>query len=171
MAVSWPITPDSEKDVNQLDDVTDRKELRDRYDLLLQELRVSLPGVQILLAFLLTVPFSQRFGDLDTWGRRAFGAALTSSMLSVICLLTPALLHRLGERTARRDRLRWSIRLQVVGMGFLAVALITSLWGVARFVFGGGVAVWLTLPPLVLIVVCWIALPLSLRRRAPISQA
>jgi hypothetical protein len=165
-----PITPDSEKGVNELDDVLDRKELRDRYDLLLNELRVSLPGVQILLAFLLTVPFSQRFSQLDEWGRRAFGAALLSSMLSVICLLTPALLHRLGERTARRARLRWSIRLQVVGMGFLAIALITSLWGVARFVFGDGVAVWLTLPPLMLVIFCWICLPLSLRRRAPLPH-
>jgi hypothetical protein len=131
---------------------------------------VSLPGVQILLAFLLTVPFSQRFGDLDTWERRLFGAALVSSMLSVICLLTPALLHRIGERTARKDRLRWSIRLQVTGMGFLAIALITSLWSVSRFVFGSGWALWLTLPPLALILALWIGLPLSLRRRAPISD-
>ena len=92
---------DSEKDVGELDDVTDREELRNRYNLLLQEIRVVLPGVQILLAFLLTVPFVQRFNELDTWGRGAYGVALTCSMLAVVCLLTPAVLHRLGQRTAR----------------------------------------------------------------------
>ena len=72
-----------------------------------------LPGVQVLLAFLLTVPFAQRFEELDDWGRRSFGLALTSSMFSVVFLLGPTFLHRLGERTARSARLLWSIRLMV----------------------------------------------------------
>jgi len=155
---------DSEKDVNQLDDVTDRQELRNRYDLLLQEVRIALPGVQILLAFLLTVPFAQTFADLDAWGRRAYGVALTGSMLSVVCLLTPAVLHRVGQRRARRARLRWSIRLQVLGLVFLAVALLAALWGVARFVFGNGLAWVITLPTTGFLLLCWVALPLSLRR-------
>jgi len=157
---------DSEKNVNQLDDVVDREELRNRYDLLLQEVRVALPGVQILLAFLLTVPFQQKFGDLDTWGRRAYGVALTGSMLSVVCLLTPAVLHRLGQRTARAARLRWSIRLEVLGLAFLGAALIAGLWGVARFVFGTGLAWWITLPTTTLVLICWVVLPLSLRRQS-----
>ena len=74
-----------------------------------------LPGVQVLLAFLLTAPFAAKFDDLDDWGRRAYQVALTSSMLSVTFLLSPTFLHRFGERTARRDRLLWSIRLMVVG--------------------------------------------------------
>jgi hypothetical protein len=124
--------PDSQKEVEELDDVADREELRKRYEVLLQELRVSLPGVQVLSAFLLTAPFSQRFDQLDEWGRRAYGVALISSMLSVICLVGPILLHRLGERRARAARLHWGIRLQVLGMAFLAVALMTAVWGVAR---------------------------------------
>ena len=47
----------------------DREELRTRYQMLLQELRVVLPGVQVLMAFLQTAPFAQRFGDLDDLGR------------------------------------------------------------------------------------------------------
>jgi len=156
---------DSEKGVDELDDVADRPELRNRYDLLLQEVRVALPGVQILLAFLLTVPFSQKFGDLDAWGRRAYGVALTGSMLAVICLLTPAMLHRLGERTARAARLEWSIRLQVLGLTFVAIALIAALWGVARYVYGNALAWWITLPAAALVLACWVLLPLSLRRR------
>ena len=90
----------SDEDTKYLDDVVDRAELRDRYYGLLQELRVVLPGVQVLLAFLLTAPFAAKFDDLDSWGRRAYQVALTSSMLSVTFLLSPTFLHRFGERTA-----------------------------------------------------------------------
>ena len=157
--------PESQKDLDELDDLADRDELRERYEVLLQELRVSLPGVQVLSAFLLTAPFSQRFSELDEWGRRAYGVALISSMLSVICLVGPILLHRLGERTARAARLRWGIRLQVLGMAFLAVALVTAVWGVARFVFDTSTAWWLVTPVFTLVLLVWLALPLSLRRR------
>ena len=157
--------PESQKGLDELDDLADRDELRKRYEVLLQELRVSLPGVQVLSAFLLTAPFSQRFDELDEWGRRAYGVALISSMLSVICLVGPILLHRLGERSARAARLRWGVRLQVLGMAFLAVALVTAVWGVARFVFDTSTAWWLVTPVFTLVLLVWLALPLSLRRR------
>jgi Family of unknown function (DUF6328) len=156
--------PDSDKDLSELDDEADRDELRRRYDILLQEIRISLPGVQILLAFLLTVPFAQRFGELDVWGRRAFGLALTSAMLSVICLVTPSLLHRLGTRTARSARLRWSIRAMLVGLALLATALVAAMWSVARFVFGDALGWWLTMPVVIFFTAAWVVLPLTLRR-------
>jgi len=161
------MTLDSEKDLSELDDVADRTELRDRYEILLQEVRVSLPGVQILLAFLLTVAFSQRFADLDVWGRRAYGVALLSSTLSAVCLLTPTLLHRLGDRTARVERLRWSVRMQVAGLALLGVALLAALWGITRFVFGGTTAWWMTIPTTVFLLASWLALPLSVHHRRP----
>ena len=133
----------SDKDTSELDDVADRDELRRRYYGLLQELRVILPGVQVLLAFLLTAPFAQRFVELDTAGKWAFGIALTCAMFSVLCLIGPVILHRLGERTARSARLWWSIRLTVVGLLLLGVALVSAMWGIARFVYGDGTAWWL----------------------------
>jgi MFS family permease len=154
---------DSEKEPSQLDDVDDRKELRGRYDMLLQEVRVVLPGVQVLSAFLLTAPFSQRFAELDTWGRRAFGVALASSMLSVILLLGPTLLHHLGERTARSARLSVSIVLLLLGIASLAVALMSALWGVSRFVFGTATAWAVTLPVVATVVLVWLVLPRLLR--------
>jgi MFS family permease len=155
----------SDEDTRYLHDTVDRRELRDRYYGLLQELRVVLPGVQVLLAFLLTVPFAAKFDDLDLWGRRAYGAALTSSMLSVAFLLSPTFLHRFGERTARRDRLLWSIRLMVVGLVLLAVSLLTAMWGVARFVFGDATAWGVVVPVTFTMIVLWTLLPLTLRRR------
>ena len=76
-----------------------------------------------------------------------------------------ALLHRLGERTARAARLRWSIRLQVLGLMLVAIALIAGLWEVARFVFDTALAWWLTLPTALFVLLCWVALPLTLHRR------
>lgn len=155
----------SDEDTKYLDDDADRTVLRDRYYGLLQELRVVLPGVQVLLAFLLTAPFAPRFEELDAWGRRAYEAALVSSMLSVVLLLGPTFLHRFGERTARRDRLLWSIRLTVVGLALLGVSLLTALWGVARFVRDGQSPLQLVVPVAVTMVAVWVLLPLSLRRR------
>jgi hypothetical protein len=158
--------PASEKDSWELDDVADRDELRSRFGMLLQELRVILPGVQILSAFLLTAAFSQRFGELDVWGRRAYGVALTASIISVSCLLAPTMLHRVGDRTQRARRLSWSVWLLLAGVVFLGVALISSWWGVARLAFGAETAWWMTVPLLLVMVALWLGLPLALRGRA-----
>ena len=165
MSNEEPESSGSDKDTAELDDVRDREELRQRYYGLLQELRVVLPGVQVLLAFLLTVPFAQRFEELDDWGRRSFGLALTSSMFSVVCLLGPTFLHRLGERTARAARLLWSIRLMTVGLVLLGISLVTAMWSVARLVFGTTTAWRLVTPVIVTMLVLWVVLPLTLKHR------
>src|SRR6059036_2923903 len=77
-------TGDADKPAWMLDDDDDRDELRNRYYTLLQELRVVLPGVQVLAAFLLTVPFAQRFAVLDATGKTLFAVSLVSASLSVI---------------------------------------------------------------------------------------
>ena len=148
-----------DRDLSELDDVKDREELRNRYQTLLQELRVVLPGVQVLLAFLLTIPYSQRFGELDDTGRNTFGFAMVTAMLSVVCLLTPTVFHRIGGRQERKARLAWGIRLTVVGLLLLAMSLVSGLWCVARFVFGTTTAWWLTAVVAGSIVSLWLALP------------
>lgn len=148
-----------DRELHELDDRLDREELRRRYHMLLQELRVVLPGVQVLLAFLLTVPFAQRFPDLDDRGRAAFGIALITSLLSVVCLLTPTVYHRVADRKERTARLRWGIRLTVTGLVLLAIALVSGLWCVLRLVFGDEWAWWLTVPVAVSIIALWLVLP------------
>src|SRR3954471_12826223 len=98
-----------ERSAGELDDERDRDELRNRYYGLLQELRVLLPGVQILVAFLLTVPFATGFDQLDETGRGLYGIALVSGMLAVVAFTTPTVMHRIGERSARSARLVRSI--------------------------------------------------------------
>jgi hypothetical protein len=151
----------SDDDNDQLDDRADRDELRRRYYGLLQELRVVLPGVQVLLAFLLTAAFSEGFRRLDAAGRDAYAVALTATFGATVCFIAPTVFHRVGERTDRAARLIWGVRLMVVGLSLLSIGLTAALWCVARYVWGD-VTAWLMAGAAVtIIVVLWLVLPLT----------
>ena len=91
---------------------------------LLQELRVALPGVQVLFAFLLTVPFSARFGSITPLQEVVFFATLVCTALSAVLLLAPSAHHRLLWRChARERRLRVANRFAIAGMILLALAM------------------------------------------------
>jgi hypothetical protein len=154
---------ESDPDTEMLDSERDRGLLRDRYYGLLQELRVVLPGVQVLVAFLLTVPFAQRFAGLDGFGKALFGIALTSGTLSVIAFVTPTVLHRFGDRTARRARLELSIAVTRLGLVLLGVTMVTSLAVVVRFLFDGTVAALLVAITVTAMVGLWIGVPRLVR--------
>jgi len=159
---------ENDSDLRDLDDRADRDELRSRYYGLLQELRVIIPGVQVLLAFLLTAPFAQRFDELDGFGKRTYGVALFAALVSVLCLVTPTVLHRLGERTARRARLRIAIWLTVVGLATLAISLLAALWCITRLVFSPSTALAAEGAAAAIVLALWIAIPIYLRRRQPL---
>jgi predicted membrane channel-forming protein YqfA (hemolysin III family) len=108
---------------------------------LLNELRVALPGVQVLFAFLLTVPFSTRFKELSTLQRNAYFAAFLFTTAASILLMTPSAYHRLRWR--RRDKehiLVFSNRVTIAGLVFLAVAIALVVFVVADVVFDARVA-------------------------------
>jgi hypothetical protein len=147
-----------------LDDVRDREELRDRYYGLLQELRVVLPGVQVLVAFLLTAPFAAGFSDLDNVGRGLFGVALAFSTLSVIAFISPTALHRFGKRTARGRRLSVSITMTRIGLVCLGFGMTFALLVVSRFLFAPGVTILLVGSTITAMVLCWLVIPFITRR-------
>jgi hypothetical protein len=157
--------PYDDRSASDLDDVVDREELRSRYYGLLQELRVVLPGVQVLVAFLLTVPFAGGFDDLDTLEKDLFAVTLMSAMLSVVTLIGPTAFHRFGARTARSFRLQMAIWEVRCGLVFLAVSLISALLLVSRFVFGEPAAWILTGGLVAAIVAVWLIVPLLSRNR------
>jgi amino acid transporter len=149
----------SDLPLHELDDERDREELRQRHYGLLQELRVLQPGVQVLVAFLLTAPFASRFDDLDDLGRAAYAVSLMTSMLAVVAFTAPSVLHRVAPRRARRQRLQWGLRMTRLGVVFMACALLSALFAVSRMVFGrtealiavsvvggGMVVAWLVVP-------------------------
>lgn len=150
----------SDAEAEHLDDVSDRDELRTRYYSLLQENRVLLPGVQILVAFLVTVPFNQRFEKLDDTGERAWLAALTIGCLAIVCLMSPIVFHRVGNRTSRSARLMWGIRTQRAGVAAFATSLLVSVLFVTRFVSGASATVSVVAVLLVGMAYLWLVVPL-----------
>ena len=94
---------------------------------LLQELRVMLPGVQVLFAFLLTVPFSARFGYLTPVQQAVFFGTLLCTALSAGLLPAPSAHHRLLWQQAREHRPRVANRLAIAGMVLLVVAMVGAI--------------------------------------------
>ena len=73
------------------------------YNELLQELRVAQTGVQILFAFLLTLPFTQRFGSLTDFQRTLYPVTLLSTTCAAVVLLAPVSFHRVLFRQHERQ--------------------------------------------------------------------
>jgi hypothetical protein len=137
-------TADQTRHVEQGPDDRSREERkRDRQMIeLLNELRVALPGVQILFAFLLTVPFSQRFGDLTTFQRDTYYVTLIATALSAACLIAPSAAHRLRFHQGEREWIVESANeLMIAGLAFLAVALAGSVLLITDVMFDGA-RVW-----------------------------
>ena len=133
---------------------------------LLQELRLALPGVQILFAFLLVVPFNNRFTETDELQRDVWFAALLLSLGAVACFIAPTAYHRIRFRDSDKERLvTTATRLAVVGLVFLATALSASAFFVTGFVFSDRAAAIVTAIAAGTIGGLWFALPL-LRKAA-----
>jgi hypothetical protein len=155
-----------DRPLGQLDDQHDREELRTRYYGLVQELRVMLPGAQILVAFLLTVPFSDRFTELDDLGKALFGGALGLGALAIVAFMTPTAIHRFGSRYIRVRRMAWGVRMARLGLVLVAASLLLALATVYRFVFSGIVAIAVVVVSATCVVALWLALPVQLGQGA-----
>ena len=130
---------------------------------LLNELRVGLPGVQALFAFLLIVPFNDRFTSLSGTERGVYTVALLASALAGVLFITAPSFHRLRFR--RHDKaqlLRIGNRCAIAGMVALAVAMVAGVYLVTELLFGAGTAGLLTAVVAVPIAVLWWAVPLVL---------
>jgi hypothetical protein len=149
-----------------LTDEQNKEELRQRHYGLLQELRVLLPGVQVLVAFLLTVPFDSRFTELDNVQQGIYGFALVTGMLAIVCFVGPTALHRVGDRTARAARLELGILLTRIGLALLALTLVSALFVVADLIYGRSTAVVLTGIVALAMVSVWLLLPRAGTRRS-----
>ena len=118
-------------------------EKRDRQMLeLLNELRVALPGVQILFAFLLTVPFAQGFQRITSTQRSLFYASLLATAASTICLIAPSATHRL--RFHQNDRayiIESAHRYMIVGLIFLGIAIVLAIATVTDYLYDSWI-VW-----------------------------
>ena len=154
---------------DRLDDRHDLAELRTRYYALLQENRVLLPGVQILVAFLVTVPFNGRFVELDQLGEVVWAMSLTAGCLAIVCLMTPIAFHRVGDRRRRSSRLVWAIRTQRAGIMMFAASLLGSVVFVLRFVAGAGPAAAVAVLVVLSMTWLWLVVPVRDARRTDVQ--
>jgi hypothetical protein len=103
---------------------------------LLNELRVALPGVQVLFAFLLTVPFTQRFAQVTEMQKNVYFTALLSAAVATVFLIAPSAYHRLRWRQRDKERMLVTAnRLSIAGTVFLALAVTASVFVVTDFLF------------------------------------
>jgi hypothetical protein len=132
---------------------------------LLQELRVALPGVQVLFAFLLAVPFQQNFTKTSEFDKKIYFATLLLTALSAALLIAPSAYHRLTFRYQQKHRLVFvSNRLAIAGLATLALAMTCAVMLITNVLFGT-VATTVVTTTVVLgtFVVLWAVLPLKRR--------
>jgi Kef-type K+ transport system membrane component KefB len=129
---------------------------------LLNELRVALPGVQVLFAFLLAVPFASGFPKLGKLDRDIFFVAFISTALSTVLLIAPSSYHRLRWRQHDKERmLVVSNVLTIAGLALLAVAITSTVFVITDFLFHRSWAAAFTAVIAAAFVILWYGLPLA----------
>lgn len=150
-------------------DESNEEQTRRRLDELLSELRVALPGVTVLFAFLLTLPFTSPFAELTNAQDAAYYTGLLAAAIAAVLFIAPSAIHRIehGDEGERESLIRISTRCAIAGSVFLILSMLASIYLAVGIVYEdsiaalsaavvGGLAAWL-----------WFALPITrtLRRR------
>jgi Family of unknown function (DUF6328) len=129
---------------------------------LLQELRVSQTGVQILFAFLLALPFAQRFTKVTTFQRDVYFVTLLLAAASGAFFIAPVSAHRLlFRRQGKAHLISSSNWMAIAGLFCLAVAIVGVILLISDFLFGTVVAAVVTGLAFLLFLVLWYLLPLQ----------
>jgi hypothetical protein len=133
----------------------------------LNELRVALPGVQVLFAFLLILPFQQGFAEISDSDRLIFIAALLASALAAALLIAPSMYHRLNFRRKVKEQMLFDTnKLMVAGIVLTGVGVVCAVFLVVDVVYGATPAILATGATAVIYGLVWVVLPL-LRRGEP----
>ena len=132
----------------------------------LQELRIAQAGVQILFAFLLTIPFQQRFTTLTDLQRDIYVVTLVSIAISTLVFMTPVAMHRMLFREGLKDFVvRHTDTLIGTGLLFLVVGIIGGVVLVLDVLLSHTTALWIGGGLTLLAIALWLVLPLTQRRR------
>ena len=147
-------------------DDEDPKERVDRELIeLLNELRVALPGVQVLFAFLLTIPFAPRFSMLNAGDRRVYFGAILATAISSALLIAPSAHHRARFRKGSKEPLlRVANKLALAGMFFLALAIAAAMYVVTQALYESDLATTVAVVVGASIILLWFAAPPLLYR-------
>ncbi len=135
---------------------------------LLNELRVVLPGVTVMFAFLLAVAFSKGWSRVTRFQRDVFIVAFLATALSVVLLIAPSSYHRLRFRHGNKERIvRIGNRFAIAGIAAFAVGLEAVVLLVMDYVLSFDAAIVATASLGVVVVACWYGLPAGDAVRAP----
>jgi hypothetical protein len=138
---------------------------------LLGELRIALPGVQMLFAFLLTVPFYARFDTLTGVSRGVFFLTFTFTTVAAVFMIAPSSNHRISFRAQDKERLLLRAnRFAIAGIAFLALAICGVMYFIAGMLLGQEWAPYFTGATATLIALTWYLAPL-VRKLAHDSEA
>jgi len=131
---------------------------------------VALPGVQVLFAFLLAVPFQQNFTEITAFQEKVYFATLLCTALSAALLISPTAYHRLTFHLQQKKELVYvSNRLSIVGLGFLALAMTGAIVLITDVLFGPFATAAFGLAAAAMFAMLWGVLPL--RRRLSLTAA
>ena len=142
-------------------DETEKERLDRNLEQLLGELRVALPGVQVLFAFLLVVPFNQRFADITSFQQTVYFVTLLCATAACACLIAPTAHHRIEFRGQDKERIVFGgNRLAIVGLGLLATAMTGAITLVTDFLYSSTTTTIAAALVALLFATLWYGIPL-----------
>jgi len=131
---------------------------------LLNELRVALPGVQVLFAFLLAVPFARGWSKITTFQKDVFFVAFVGAAVSSALLIATSSIHRIGWRVSDKEKIvRAGNRLSIAGLIALAISIVAVVLLVADYIFDLTTALATAAGIAAVIVATWYGLAFLLR--------
>ena len=142
-------------------DETEQERLDRNLEQLLGELRVALPGVQVLFAFLLVVPFNQRFADITSFQQTVYFVTLLCATASAASLIAPTAHHRIEFREQDKERIVFGgNRLAIVGLALLATAMTGAITLITDFLYSSTTTTVAAALVALMFATLWYAIPL-----------
>jgi uncharacterized protein involved in cysteine biosynthesis len=140
---------------------TDQERVDRNLQEMLGELRVALPGVQVLFAFLLVVPFNQRFAQVTSFQKTIYLVTLLFTTASTVCLIAPTVHHRIEFRKQDKENIvRTGNRIVILGLTLLAIAMTGAVLFVTDVLYGNTTTVVASVGVGIAFALLWYALPL-----------
>ena len=144
-----------------------KQELDQEWSELVEEHRLAMPGVQVLFAFLLILPFQNRFERLTDYQEYVYYTALLCATGAIVLLITPTAAHRIRWRQADKEALlRMSTHAAIAATVFIAAAMTASVYLITDVLFGEPATVIVSTLVAAAFVLFWYAVPLYRRYRS-----
>jgi hypothetical protein len=143
-----------------------KEELDQEWSELVEEHRLAMPGTQVLFAFLLILPFQQRFRDLTEGQTYVYYSALLCAAVAIVLLIAPTAAHRMLWRQGDKEALlRTSTFTAIAATAFLAAGMTGSVYLITDFLYGEPATAIVVTVLTGLFICFWYAYPLARRLR------